>query len=50
MQLFEILTGRTFEKIWYNGISDFKNYKENGTYISKYIWKLKNNNIDYKLD
>ena len=31
-------------------ISDFKNYKENGTEISKYIWKLKNNNIDYKID
>ena len=37
------------KKRWYNHISNFKNYKENGTEISKYNWKLKNNNIDYKI-
>ena len=39
-----------FKKIWYNDISDFYNQKENGTKISKYIWKLKNKNIKYKID
>jgi len=43
-------TGGTFKKRWYNHISDFKNYKENGTEISNYIWKLKNKNIEYKID
>ena len=43
-------TDGTFKKRWYNHISDFKNYKENGTEISKYIWKLKNKKIEYKID
>ena len=40
----------TFKKRWYNHISDFYNQKENETEISKYIWKLKNKNIEYKID
>ena len=43
-------TGGTFKKRRYNHINDFKNYKENGTELSKYIWKLKNKNIEYKID
>ena len=34
--------GETLKKDrWYNHRSDFKNYIENGTEISKYIWNLK---------
>ena len=36
--------------VFKNHVSDFKNCKEKGTEISKYIWKLKNYNIDYKID
>ena len=43
-------TGGTFKKRWYNHISSFKKYKENGTELSKYIWKLKNNNINFQID
>ena len=49
-KLFGINGWNVQKKKGYNHISDFKKYKENGTEISKYIWKLKNNNIDYKLD
>ena len=34
-------------KTWYNHISDFKTYKENGTELPKYIWKLKNINFNF---
>ena len=39
-----------FQKKYGSTISVFKNYKESGIEISKYIWKLKNNKIDYKID
>ena len=42
-------TGGTFEKRWYNHNSDFKTYKENGTELSKYVRKLKNNKINFKI-
>ena len=29
--------------------SDMKFYKENGTELSKYIWKLKHNNTNYNI-
>ena len=43
-------TGGTFKKRWYNHTNDFKKYKENGTELSKYIWKLKNSNINFQID
>ena len=43
-------TGGTFKKRWYNHISDLKTYKENGTELSKYVWKLKSNNIQFKIN
>ena len=32
-------TGGTFKTRWYSHNSDMKVYKENGTELSKYIWK-----------
>ena len=42
-------TGSIFKKRWYNHISDFKTFKENATELSKYVWKLKSNNINFKI-
>ena len=42
-------TGGTFKKRWYSHIRDIKIYKENGTELSKYIWKLKRNNTNYNI-
>ena len=39
-------TGGTFKK----KMVRCKSYKENGTEISKYVWKLENNNNGYKID
>ena len=36
--------------MWDGHVRDFKVNKENGTEVSKYIWKLKNNNTDYKIN
>ena len=42
-------TGGPFKKRWYGHVRDFKAHSENGTELSKHIWKLKINNIDYKI-
>ena len=42
-------TGNTFKNRWYGHNNNIKNNNENGTELSKYIWKLKNNNINYKI-
>ena len=42
-------TGGPFKTRWYGHNNDFKTQKENGTELSKYIWKLKNNKTDYKI-
>ena len=43
-------TGGPFKTRWYIHIRDLKVQKENGTEMSKYIWKLKNNNTDYNIN
>ena len=43
-------TGGPFKTRWYGHIRDLKVYKENGTQLSKYIWKLKNNNTEYTIN
>ena len=42
-------TGNTFKSRWYSHNSSFKTYKDNGTELAKYIWHLKNNNINYDI-
>ena len=42
-------TGNTFKNRWYNHNNSFKNYKENGTELAKYVWHLKNSNINYNI-
>ena len=42
-------TGNTFKSRWYNHNHSVNNYKENGTELAKYIWFLKNNNIEYDI-
>ena len=43
-------TANTFKARWYAHKSDFKNPKNNGTELSKYIWKLKNNNKEFEIN
>ena len=43
-------TGGPFKTRWYGHIRDLKVYKENGTQLSKYIWKLKNSNTEYTIN
>ena len=38
--------GGPFKMRWYGCVRDFKVHKENGPELSKFIWKLKINNID----
>ena len=40
-------TANTFKSRWYNHNHSFNTYKENTTELAKYIWFLKNNNIEY---
>ena len=42
-------TGNTFKSRWYNHNNSFKNYKENGTELAKYVLHLKNSNINYNI-
>ena len=42
-------TGNTFKSRWYNHNHSFNNFKENDTELAKYIWSLKNNNINYNI-
>ena len=42
-------TGNTFKSRWYNHNHSFNTYKENSTELAKYIWFLKNNNINYNI-
>ena len=43
-------TGNTFKSRWYNHNHSFNTYKENSTELAKYIWFLKNNNINYNIE
>ena len=43
-------TGWPFKTMCYCYIRDLKVHKENGTELSKYIWKLKNNSICYNIN
>ena len=38
-----------FKTRWYGHIRDFKVHEEYSTNFSKHIWKLKNNNTNYKI-
>ena len=40
-------TGNTFKNKLYNHKNSFKNYKENGAEQAKYVWHLKDSNINY---
>ena len=42
-------TGNTFKNRWYNHNNSFKNYKDNGTELAKYIWHLKHKKITYDI-
>ena len=42
-------TGGPLKKRYYKHISDIKNDKSKGTEFSKYIWKSKTKNRNYKL-
>ena len=42
-------TGGLFNNRWYSHSSDIKNEKNNGTELSKYVWKLKNKNTNYEI-
>ena len=42
-------TGGPFKMRWYGYVRDFKVHKGNGSELSKFVWKLKINNIDYKI-
>ena len=42
-------TGNTFKNRWYGQNNNIKNINENETELSKYIWKLINNNIEYNI-
>ena len=41
--------GNTFKNRWYGHNNNIKNNNENGTELSKYIWKLINNNNKYNI-
>ena len=42
-------TGVPFKKRWYSQSSDVKNEKNNGTELSKYVWKLKSKSTNYEI-
>ena len=43
-------TANTFKARWYAHKSHFKNAKNNGTELSKYIWNLKNKNKEFDIN
>ena len=43
-------TANTFKARWYAHKSDFKNAKNNGTELSKFIWNLKNKNEEFDIN
>lgn len=42
-------TESTFKSRWYSRNNSFKTYKDNGTYLAKYIKHLKNNKTNYDI-
>ena len=44
------LTARHFKTRLYEHRQDFNNQNREGTTLSKYVWKLKNENVAYKID
>ena len=49
MKLKLIVITKLFKNRYYNHMSDIKNIENNGTELSKYIWKLKEDKIVYNI-
>ena len=42
--------GGIFKSRWYNHMSDIRNSNNTGTELSKYVWKLKEKNVEFDID
>ena len=48
-EMYTGLTARTFKARYYEHRKDFNNQSREGTALSEYVWKLKNNNTPHKI-